>query len=403
MYFERTIKKQVVEAMRNFPVVLITGARQVGKSTLALELLKNYLTLDDLNVYNSLQADPQGFVDALKKPVAIDEVQKMTSIFKAIKLDVDRHRINGNYLLTGSANIMAYQDITESLAGRIALIELLPLSGREIDRCADHYLDHLFEVQLNTLSYQPKGRDQIIERIINGGYPEIQKISSSIGRYQWFSSYIRSYIERDVRDIGELRNLDKFIRMSILLSSRSGNLLNKTDIARDSDINLKTLENYLELLKIVYQISILQPYSTNIDKRLTKTGKLFFLDSGILAHMLGISSAEEFNGSPYKGNLFETYIYAELLKAVKYSDTPTRIYFFRTVEQHEIDFIIERNKKLIALEIKMAQHVRKEDFRHISFLAAKDSRLTAGYVLYMGDKVLPFGKNLFALPVSAIC
>jgi uncharacterized protein len=412
MFYQRTLKNQIVEALNNFPVVLISGARQVGKSTLALDLMPNYITLDDISIYSSLQADPVTFIKMLDKPVAIDEVQKMTSIFNAIKLDVDRNRVNGKYLLTGSANIMAYKDLSESLAGRIALLELLPLSQCELNNTnADPLvpfkpsdpLDLLFNFAPDQLKNYQISSETIISKVISGGYPEIQKITTPRGRYQWFSSYIRTYIERDIRDIGELRNLDKFIRMYSLLASRSGSLLNKVDIARDSGINLKTLDNYLELLKLIYQVNILQPYSANIDKRLIKTGKLYFTDSGVLAHLLQITTEQEFRSSAFGGQLFETFIYSELLKAATYSELPTNIYFFRTTEQHEIDFIVERQGHIVALECKLAQSVRRQDFRHLAYLASKTNNFKAGYLLYLGDQILPFGHNLYALPVSAIC
>jgi len=400
MYFNRILKTQLEEAMKHFPVILLTGARQVGKSTLAREILDNYITLDDLNVYSSLQADPQSFIKSLQKPVAIDEVQKAPDILSSIKLVVDNERINGSYLLTGSANIMGYKNITDTLAGRIALLELMPLSLREISGKTDSLLDMLFNGDITKQTEPLLSKQDIIGKIIKGGYPEIQKIDSSRGRYQWFSSYIQTYIEHDVRDIGELRNIDKFIKMYRMLASRSGNLLNKTDIARNAEINFKTFDNYLELLKLVYQVNLLKSYHANIDKRLMKTEKLFFLDSGILAFLLNITTENEFISSSYKGSLFETFVFAELLKEVKYSEKHTGFYYFRTSDSQEIDFIIEQGSEIIAIEVKLSESIRKDDFRHISFLQSKVKNMTAGYVFYLGNNVLPFGKDLYAVPVS---
>lgn len=402
MLYPRIVSPQLSDAMKHFPVVLLTGARQVGKSTLALTMQDNYITLDDIAAYASARTDPHLFINSLKKPIVIDEIQKVPELLNAIKFDVDRKRVNGSYLLTGSANILAYKDIADTLAGRIAIFELLPLSCKEIAAKSENVIDILFDGSLKDVSLPPLDTEQIINQIINGGYPEVQKIDTPRGRYLWFSSYIRTYIERDVRDIGELRNLDKFIRMYNMLKSRSGNMLNKSDIARDAGIDAKTLDNYLGLLELVYQVYMLRPYSRNINKRFAKTGKLFFTDSGILSHLLGISTDEDFMASPYKGNIFETFIFSEILKAVRYSEKLSNIFFYRTFDRKEIDFIAERGKNIVAIEVKFSRTVTKEDFRNIACLKNNAHNLKSGYVLYMGERILPFGKNLFAVPVSVL-
>ncbi len=188
-----------------------------------------------------------------------------------------------------------------------------------------------------------------------------------------------------------------------LLASRSGNLLNKTDIARDAAINIKTFNNYLELLKLVYQVDLLSAYSANIDKRLIKASKLYFTDSGLLAHLLNINSEKEFFASPYQGGLFETFIYSELLKAAKYDEQQTRLYYLRTAGNQEIDFIIERGSEIVALEVKLAGTVHKADFRHLKLLQAKANNLRAGYLIYLGERVLPFGRGLYAIPAGWFC
>lgn len=402
MLYQRTLKPQLEEAMRHFPVVLLTGARQVGKSTLAQQLLKNYITLDDINVYSALQADAQTFIETLKKPVAIDEIQKLPELLMPIKLSVDRNRRNGSFLLTGSANIMACKQVTDPLAGRIALLELMPLSCQEIRGNNINLLDSLFKADLRGFSGEVHSADKIISKVISGGYPEIQKIDSARGRYQWFSSYIQTYIQRDVRDISDLRHVDKFLKMYRLLASRSGNLLNKADVARDAAINIKTFDNYLELLKLVYQVELLPAYSANLDKRLVKASKLFFTDSGLLSHLLNINSEKEFYASPYRGGLFETFIFSELLKAVKYDEKGARLYYLRTADNQEVDFVIERGSAIVALEVKLAGTVQKADFRHLKMLQAKAGNMRAGYIIYLGDRVLPFGRGLYAIPAGSI-
>jgi hypothetical protein len=396
--------------------VLLTGARQVGKSTLSAKLIENYITFDDINIYISATADPVTFIKTIKKPVVLDEIQKIPQIFETIKYDIDKNRINGSYLLTGSANVLTFKKTADTLAGRIALLELYPLSSKELSNKNENIIDILFdgkflnnsndkikykinniENQVNEIKY-----NKIINQIIIGGYPEIQKIDSEKARHIWFSSYISTYIERDIRDIGELRNLDKFIKMYNILSSRSANILNKADISKDAGIDGKTLDNYLKLLEAVYQIYFLSPYSANINKRFIKSQKLFFTDSGVLSYLLGVSSEKDFANSHYKGAIFETFIFSELLKSVKYSNKLTKLFFYRTTDKKEIDFIIERNQKIIAVEVKLSQTITLQDFKHIIDLKNSSNNFKTGFVIYTGEDILPIGKDLFAIPVKLL-
>lgn len=416
MFFNRIILSQVEEALKYFPVVLLTGARQVGKSTLSTKLIENYITFDDINIYISATADPIMFIKTIKKPVVLDEIQKIPQIFETIKYDIDKNRINGSYLLTGSANVLTFKKTADTLAGRIALLELYPLSSKELSNKNENIIDILFDgkflnnsndkikYQFNNIGNQVDEikYNKIINQIIIGGYPEIQKIDSEKARHIWFSSYISTYIERDIRDIGELRNLDKFIKMYNILSSRSANILNKADISKDAGIDGKTLDNYLKLLEAVYQIYFLSPYSANINKRFVKSQKLFFTDSGVLSYLLGVSSEEDFVNSHYKGAIFETFIFSELLKSVKYSNKLTKLFFYRTTDKKEIDFIIERNQKIIAVEVKLSQTVTLKDFNNIIDLKNSSKNFKSGFVLYTGEDILPFGKDIFAIPVKIL-
>ena len=407
MFFNRIILSHLEEALKYFPIVLLTGARQVGKSTLSAKIIENYITFDDINIYVSASTDPIAFIKNLKKPVVLDEIQKIPQIFETIKYDVDNNRVNGSYLLTGSANVIGFKKTTDTLAGRIALLELYPLSMKELSDKNENIIDILFDDiyldykndKFNDLKYK---YNEIINQVILGGYPEIQKINSQKGRYIWFSSYISTYIERDVRDIGELRNLDKFIKMFNILSSRSANILNKTDLSKDTGIDNKTLDNYLKLLEAVYQIHFLNPYSANINKRFVKSQKLFFTDSGVLSHLLGVSTAEDFKNSHYNGIIFETFIFSELLKGVKYSMRNTKLFFYRTTDKKEIDFIIERNQTIIAVEVKLSQTITLSDFKHIIDLKKSYKNFKSGFIFYSGENILSFGSDLFALPVKIL-
>ena len=394
----RTILKDLQEALAVFPVVLLCGARQVGKSTLVLSLCEHYITLDDITQLDGARADPKRFIQDLPRPIVIDEIQKAPELLPAIKEEVDRKRKNGDFLLTGSANLLGYKKVTESLAGRMGVMELLPLSCREMANRADANLaDDLFSAEWPN-NKTPQSGNLLLDSLLQGGYPELQRIHTQRGRNLWFSSYVSTYIERDVRDIGELRHIDRFIHLLNILAPRSATLLNKAELSRTAGIEQKTLTNYLSLLEMVFQIKRIQPYSTNLGKRFVKSPKLFFTDSGVLCHLLGLNSKEILRNSSYYGAILETFVFTELLKAVQYSESPTRLWHYRTSDQHEIDLLIERDGKVIPVEIKAAKTVRKKDFKHIEDLQSRNSTVKNGVIFYQGEQLVPFGKN-YAMPI----
>jgi len=394
----RTILKDLQEALAVFPVVLLCGARQVGKSTLVLSLCEHYITLDDITQLDGARADPKRFIQDLPRPIVIDEIQKAPELLPAIKEEVDRKRKNGDFLLTGSANLLGYKKVTESLAGRMGVMELLPLSCREMANRADANLaDDLFSAEWPN-NKTPQSSNLLLDSLLQGGYPELQKIHTQRGRNLWFSSYVSTYIERDVRDIGELRHIDRFIHLLNILAPRSATLLNKAELSRTAGIEQKTLTNYLSLLEMVFQIKRIQPYSANLGKRFVKSPKLFFTDSGVLCHLLGLNSKETLRNSSYYGAILETFVFTELLKAVQYSESPTRLWHYRTSDQHEIDLLIERDGKVIPVEIKAAKTVRKKDFKHIEDLQSRNSTVKNGVIFYQGEQLVPFGKN-YAMPI----
>lgn len=394
----RTILKDLQEAMAVFPVVLLCGARQVGKSTLVLSLCEHYITLDDITQLDGARADPKRFIQDLPRPIVIDEIQKAPELLPAIKEEVDRKRKNGDFLLTGSANLLGYKKVTESLAGRMGVMELLPLSCREMANRADANLaDDLFSAEWPN-NKTPQSSNLLLDSLLQGGYPELQRIHTQRGRNLWFSSYVSTYIERDVRDIGELRHIDRFIHLLNILAPRSATLLNKAELSRTAGIEQKTLTNYLSLLEMVFQIKRIHPYSANLGKRFVKSPKLFFTDSGVLCHLLGLNSKEILRNSSYYGAILETFVFTELLKAVQYSESPTRLWHYRTSDQHEIDLLIERDGKVIPVEIKAAKTVRKKDFKHIEDLQSRNSTVKNGVIFYQGEQLVPFGKN-YAMPI----
>ena len=402
--FKRSINDILEEALAISPTVLLTGARQVGKSTLCLGLERNYIVFDNLSQREAALNDPIGYIASLKKPVTIDEVQKVPEVLEGIKLDVDKHRKNGDFLLTGSANVLDMKKARETLAGRVIELPLFPLSAKELrNKPNDNIIDTLFSGGIERLSIENIAIEDILQTVINGGYPQIYKIESQRGKNLWFNSYISTYVERDIRDVGELRDIAAFIKFFNILAPRSSALLNKAELANNSGLSEATVSNYLSMLEMIYQVSILRAYSSNISKRFIKSPKFYLTDSGVLAHLLNIATTQDLLNSSKKGEVIETFIYNELLKHIGYSSIMPNIYHYRTNDKKEIDFIIEKGDKIFAIEVKSSHTIKMDYFKHIIDFQKKSDKEIVGIVFYMGDSILPFGDSeykRYALPIS---
>lgn len=399
----RHITTDVQTYLAHFPSLLITGARQVGKSTLALSLgIDNYVTLDDIATYQSAKADPKGFILSLRTPVVIDEVQRVPEIFVAIKEQIDQDRTPGRFVLTGSSNLQGFKQVSDSLAGRIGIVDLYAFNLSEIIGRPVNFIDDVFAKKPFTTTATVT---DIAPYIIKGGFPEVQRIEHPKTRMLWFSSYIRSHVERDLLDMGNIRNLDSFMRLYLSLALRIANLLNKSDLANNCQIDTKTLDNYLSILKNTYQVALLKPWFTNAAKRLVKMPKVFMLDTGILCHLLKITSPTELHQSNNRGAVYETFVLSELVKANTYATQPVDLSFYRTSDGKEIDFVLDNGKGLVLLEVKAAHSVTPTDFQHIRhFIEQNPGRVVQGMVLYAGERALPFGEcdgvGLWAVPLG---
>jgi hypothetical protein len=399
LYYSRAITQEIKEYLNYFPVLLISGARQVGKSTLCLHLdIPNYVTLDNINTYEMAKNDPLGFLQSLRKPVIIDEIQRMPSLLVSIKEEVDKDRKNGQFILTGSASLQGFKDISETLAGRIGIVELYGLSQKEFAGKDENIID-ILSGELDSFVQKSFSGEQIAKAIIGGSYPEISKIDNLKARHLWFSSYIRTYIEADAKELASIRNMDGFTKMYRLCMLRSANLFNKNEIQKECGLDNKTFDSYFKVLEHTYQVSLAKPYFSNNIKRLIKTPKVFATDSGVLCHLLDITNIEELEKSHFKGAIYETFVYDELLKANTSAARKVNIYHYRTVDKKEIDFILETGNNLTALEIKCAKSINMGDFKHIVNLReSSGERFSKGIIFYNGDSVLRFEDNLYALP-----
>ncbi|MBP9489969.1 MAG: ATP-binding protein [Aliarcobacter sp.] len=393
---KRTLESILKIALKTFPVVLLNGARQVGKSTLALENFKNYLTFDDGELRLYAKENPKGFLKNLEFPICLDEIQKVPTILEYIKMHIDSNRVNGDFLLTGSANVLDHKDSKDTLAGRLCELRLHPLSSKEKnDKPFENVIEKLInrDFKLAKKDYS----DEIINHIIDGGYPEIMELKG-LSKDLWFKSYIATYIERDARDLADIRDIDSFIKFVNVLSTRSGTILNKSGLSNDIGIKDITTDNYLSIINRIYQATLLKPYFINIGKTFVKSAKVFFNDTGVLCSLLRINSKEQLLKSPYSGQIYETYVFCELQKHLSYLQKSSQMFHYRTNDKKEIDFIIEINNEILAIEIKQSSSVKKDDFKHIIDLQNKIDKKCLGIVFYNGDMVVEFSDDLLAIP-----
>jgi predicted AAA+ superfamily ATPase len=393
---ERSIQPILETALEISPIVLLSGARQVGKSTLSSKLFLNYAILDDVDLRLSAVENPKGFLKRVGVPVCIDEVQKAPNLLEAIKLDVDKNRANGNYLLTGSANLLDMKKTKDTLAGRIIELSLFPLSAKEKNgKPHENVIDMLFE---KSFSISKVDATMIEESIILGGYPELLKLDTELKRRLWFSSYISTYIERDVRELGEIREINNFFKFFNVIAPRTASLLNKSNIAKSVMLKNAMVDNFLTILTQLYQIELLRPYSENIGKQFVKSPKLHMLDTGIVCHLLRIKNSQTLEESHYKGQIYETFVFSELKKHLSFAVDNTEIYHYHTSDKKEIDFILSRGDKLVAIEVKASHSADKGDFKHIFDFQKASQKEVIGIVFYRGEHIIEIDEQNFALP-----
>jgi len=393
---KRTIKSLLSIALEAFPVVLLNGARQVGKSTLALDRFENYLTFDDGELRLYAKENPKAFLKNLQLPICLDEIQKVPTLLEYIKMHIDSSRKNGDFLLTGSSNVLDHKQSKDTLAGRLCELRLHPLSSKEKNNKADeNIIGKLLKKDFRLVKKDYS--DEVIKHILDGGYPEILHLEG-LAKDLWFKSYISTYIERDARDLADIRDIDSFIKFVNVLATRSATILNKSSLSNDIGIKDITTDNYISIISRIYQATLLKPYFINIGKQFVKSPKLFFNDTGVLCSLLKINTKEQLLSSPYSGQIFETYIFCELQKHLSYLRKSAQMFHYRTNDKKEIDFIIEADNKLLAIEVKQSSSVKKDDFKHIVDLQNRYDKKCLGVVFYNGDMVVEFSDDLVAIP-----
>lgn len=407
--YQRRIATLVAEALKDTPVVLLQGARQVGKSTLAKGLLEShpggrYLSFDDPAVRRSAEVDPVGFVSQSRGLTVLDEIQLAPQLFQAIKADVDRDRRPGRFLLTGSANVMVLPKLSESLAGRMELVTLEGLCQNEILGHGGNLVDCLLSDAPLALRHRTLDREALISAILAGGFPEARGRTAGRRRSQWFESYLQTLLQRDVRDLSQIEGLIQLPRILELLSARSVGLLNLSELSRTLGLPLNTLKRYLGLLEALFLLATLPAWSSHLGKRLVKSPKLLLRDTGLMAHLMGADLDRVRQDPGLLGGLLETFVAGEVRKQLGWSRTRARLFHYRTLPGQEVDLLLERaDGRVVGLEVKASASIQAKDFRGLQGLSeALGDRFHRGIVLYTGAEGLPFGPNQWAMPVSAL-
>ena len=403
--YTRFAQRRVEEALSDTPVVLIVGPRRSGKTTLARNLAqagRSYITLDDQTTLQSAQSDPGGFIRGLDLAI-IDEIQRVPELLLAVKKTVDEDDRPGRFLLTGSANVMTLPRVADSLAGRIETIQMLPLARAEIDGHTPSFLERVFEGKLQS---QPSAiiGDDLVRLVLLGGFPEAIRRDNERRRQDWLRSYLASILTRDLRDIADIAKMTELPKFVQLLAEHSGQLVNFSQLGAGINVGHKTGQRYVGLLEQVFLIATVQPWFTNSLKRIVKTPKLHFLDSGLLAAVRGLTFDRVKADRAAFGAVLESFVFAEVLKLMTGSDLRLTPWHFRDGEMREVDIVLERDDGMIVgIEVKASATVRSGDFAGMKVLAqACGERFAFGVVLYDGADVVPFGDRLAAAPLSCL-
>ena len=402
MYYRRTLTSTIQRASAAFPVVLVTGPRQVGKTTLLEHAAKQgraYVTLDDPQVRLLAKTDPALFFQTYHTPLLIDEIQYAQELFPYIKMIADREKTPGLFWLTGSQQFHLMKGVTESLAGRVAVLDLQGLSQAEKSG------------RPNTPPFLPGNRADpqskalalraVYELIVKGSFPALFE-GTKLDRELFYASYLRTYLERDVRDLLKITDESNFVQFMKAAAARTGQLLNYSDLARDVDVSQNTVKAWLSVLQTSGLVYLLQPYFNNLTSRLIKTPKLYFMDTGLCCYLTGWRTAETLESGAMNGALFETYVVTEIIKSYWHHGRQAPVYFYRDKEMKEIDLVIEENGTLYPIEIKKTASPGSKDIRSFSVLQRQNTKVGHGAVICLAQRRLPITREVDSVPIGEL-
>lgn len=403
-FIPRSIRHKVEELSSFYPCVLLTGARQVGKSTLLRHILPEgmrYITLDDYQLAEVAKGDPMGFLDAYEGPLCIDEIQHAPELFRAIKMKVDANRQSGMYWMTGSQRFHMMNGVSDSLAGRIGIVDLYSFSQREL--CGDDSAAAFSpaEPRKSVCRASLCGIRELYERIWRGGYPAAVRHPDMV--YDFFRDYVQTYLERDVRSLSQVGDLSAFMKLMRSAAMRTGQQLVYSDLARDAGVSPKTAMAWVSILQTSGILELLEPYHVNTTKRLAKTPKLYFTDTGLCCWLAGWRSADILMESPFAGAILETWVYGQLVRS--YANTGVRpcITYYRDLDGAEVDFVLEENGGVYPLEVKRSSAPSESDLRWCRKIpVATWAELKPPTVFCTAEQPRPMMQGAFAFPISGL-
>jgi predicted AAA+ superfamily ATPase len=403
--YPRLVENAIATALADTPVVLLVGPRQAGKTTLAKHWMSQgmqYLTLDDETIRLSAKDNPVGMVRNLERAI-IDEVQRAPELLLAIKKSVDENRKSGRFLLTGSANLMMLPALADSLAGRMETITLLPLSQSELQGNSANWIDAAFAGQLLNVTSTVIGTD-LVETVLQGGFPEVLTRSTARRRVAWLRQYIDALLKKDVRDIATVEKIDSLPRFLRALAQVSGQMCNYTHLGGQVGLDSKTAARYTAIFEQLFLLKRVEAWSRNYLKRVIKTPKLQFIDTGLLAALMSVTTTEVLNDRSRFGCLLESFVYGEIMKHSMTAQDDYLILYYRDIDKVEVDIVIENTAgELIGIEVKAAASVKSGDLHGLKKLAEASGPLfKMGILLYDGTEVLPLGDRLWAAPISTL-
>jgi len=396
--------------LARFPVVAVIGPRQVGKSTLVqsprVGAGRAYFTLDDLDVLGLAERDPKVLLTQ-GRPVTIDEAQRRPELLRLIKSEVDRNRVPGGFLLTGSSDLNFSAALARELAGRAGILPLSPISWRELNAQLDPPVwlkwleaESVAEVEATVRDVRPSVA--VWDALCKGGYPPAVTAPTAAARRDWFATYRHTYLERDVRQVANIGNLTEFARLFQTVATRAAQLLNIAALARDVGLPASTAARYLSMLEATFQVVRLTPWFANIGKRLIKTPKIYWSDTGLLAHLLGLETWDDAVAQGVSGALFESFVLLEMLKHIAVFDPAARLYFVRSHSGLEVDALLVRGLRQLPVEIKCAMTIRVDDAEALETYLRLVRSAKVGVVIYCGSECRRLSRRVLAVPVSVL-
>lgn len=405
--YPRYLRPRVLEALRDSPVVLIHGPRQSGKTTLARQIGDSegyaYISFDDDVQRAAAQTDPVGYVAELPERIILDEVQRVPELFTSLKAEVDSRREPGRFILTGSSHILLVPQLSDSLAGRMEILRLHPLAQAELTGTSADFFSMLFG---SGFKAGPTGKRQghsLAERVCAGGYPAALSRSTPRRRNAWYRNFTNTLVQRDVRELTHIRLLDALPRLLKLTAGQTARLLNVSGLAAPFQVSRPTIREYITLLSNIFLLEELPPWHTNRLRRIIKTPKLHLGDTGLVCALLGLDASSLWDDRSLFGRVLETFVYQELRRQADWYEEEISFSHFRDKDKNEVDVVMECGGKLAGVEIKASSTVTSDEFKGLQkLMKATSGRFSTGIVIYDGDSNVPFGKNLYAVPVSTL-